>query len=122
MDDRELFYGKKPRCSLRLCACVNSRDRSHLRETIGKRPVDIYIRVSSNERAHRGTVRRDVQAAAAEVRAIEGSFKTQGAWGAAQKTAMEHRRALCAHLLSLVTRELEVFFQASAQLDGGSRF
>ena len=36
----------------------------------------------------------------------EASFKTQGKWVSMQQTALRHRRQRCAHLLSLLEREL----------------
>lgn len=46
------------------------------------------------------------RAAAGATRQLERSMNMQGAWRKAQGTSMDHKRECCAHLLSLITREL----------------
>lgn len=61
-----------------------------------------WIDVTSVHEHHATTGR----IAALKNRQIERSLQIQGAWSKAQKVSMENRRETCAHVLSVITREL----------------
>jgi len=71
----------------------------------GRRSIHGYkdwIDILSRHERHSTTGR----VAASDNLKLERAFESQGAWSKAQKSSMQHRRKICAHLLNLILREL----------------